>query len=245
MFKKFLALPILMLVLVVGLAACNGDEDQDDTEDNGENTSEIDPSEPVATVNDEEILAEEWQMLSNSIASQQMMQLQQSGIDPESEEGKKYIEQIESGAEEQALEQLIQQEAILQEAENTDFTVESDAIDAQYEETKNQFESQEEFETALENNSLTKESYKESIEEQLLTQNYLDDNMDSIEVTDEEVQEAYDEYKANQEAQGGEPEAFEDIEQQLRDSLKREEENKQIQDIVQTVMDDAEIERLI
>ncbi|MGM0436286.1 MAG: hypothetical protein ACQEQA_04475, partial [Bacillota bacterium] len=104
MFKKFLALPFLMLVLVVGLAACNSDEDQEDNEDSGDNTSEIAPDEVVATVNDEEILAEEWLMLSDSIASQQMMQLQQSGIDPESEEAQQYIEQIEQGAEDQALE---------------------------------------------------------------------------------------------------------------------------------------------
>ena len=245
MFKKYLALPFLMLVLVAGLAACNNDEDQENNEDNGDNTSEIAPDEVVATVNDEEILAEEWLMLSDSIAQQQMMQLQQSGINPESEEAQQYIKQIESGAEEQALEQLIQQEAVLQEAKTTEFTVKSEDIEAQYEETKAQFDTEEAFETALENNSLTKESYKESIEEQLLTQNYLDENMDSVEVADKEVQEAYDEYKANQEKQGGEVQAFEDLEEQIRNSLKSEKENKQIQEIVQTVMDDADIERLI
>ncbi len=245
MFKKYFALPFLMLVLVAGLAACNDDEDQEENNDNEDTTSEIAPDEVVATVNDEEILAEEWLMLSDSIAQQQMMQLQQAGINPESEEGKEYVEQIEKGAEDQALEQLIQQEAILQKAKTADFTVDSEDIDAKYEETKGQFETEEAFETALENNSLTKESYKESIEEQLLTQNYLDENMDSVEVSNEDVQKAYDEYKTRQENQGGDVQAFEDVEQQIRESLKSEEENKQIQKIIQSVMDETDVERLI
>ena len=245
MFKKYFALPFLMLVLVAGLAACNDDEDQEENNDNEDTTSEIAPDEVVATVNDEEILAEEWLMLSDSIAQQQMMQLQQAGINPESEEGKEYVEQIEKGAEDQALEQLIQQEAILQKAKTADFTVDSEDIDAKYEETKGQFETEEAFETALENNSLTKESYKESIEEQLLTQNYLDENMDSVEVSNEDVQKAYDEYKTRQENQGGDVQAFEDVEQQIRESLKREEENRQIQKIIQSVMDETDVERLI
>lgn len=238
MFKKFLALPFLMLVATLGLAACNSDEPTEQEEPEEEKTV-------VALVNEEELYEKDWKMLADSMASQQLMQLRQMGIDPDSEEAAQYVEQIESSAEESALEQLIQQEAILQEAKANDFEAEKDTIDTQFENTKSQFETEEAFNTALEDNNLTVESYRESIEEQLVTQAYLEDNMDPVELSDEEIETAYDEYVASNEEQEQEPESFEDVESQLTEQLKQEKENAQIQEIVEGVMDEADIERMV
>jgi|AntRauTorckE6833_2_1112554.scaffolds.fasta_scaffold02625_6 hypothetical protein len=247
MFKKFLA-GILMLTLVLGLTACNDEPEENSTptdQETGDTTSEMDPDEPVALVNGEEILAKEWQMMSDSIASQQFTQMQQMGINPQSEKGKQYVKEIETRADDMALEQLIQQEAVLQEAQNNHYSVESETVQTKFAETKAKFDTVEAFENALEQNDFTAETYRESIEKQLLTQQYLDDKMEPVELTDEQVKVAYEEYKTKTEEQSQELKSFEELKDPLREKLIKDHKNAQIQTIVQTVMDTANIERLI
>jgi len=69
--------------------------------------------------------------------------------------------------------------------------------------------------------------------------------MEPVELTDEQVKVAYEEYKTKTEEQSQELKSFEELKDPLREKLIKDHKNAQIQTIVQTVMDTANIERLI
>lgn len=216
--KLFLIVP-LMFLLIGTLAACGDDE------------------EVVATVNGEAIYESEWQQ----VVDQMTMQYTQMGMDLESEEGSEMLEMIED----QALESLIQQTAVVQYAVDEGTKVNDSDIDGRIDEMIAQYGGESEFEAVLEENDYTMDSFKDYLYDELIIETFLDDYLDDVDVSEEEVKEYYEEYTAQFEDEEEDPEDLEDIEDQIVNQIKQESEQEQIQFIIELAMEDAEIERKI
>ena len=207
----------------------------------------------VAIVNDVEIYE------SDVDASVDLMavQYQQYGLDFESEQGQTMLPAIRN----QALENLIQQEVLLQAAKNAGFSVSDETIDAEIENTKAHFSTDEDYEEALENAGLTHESYRI----QLVIGEFFESEIVVKEVSEEEIQALYDEalehYEAEKEAaeqgnengddntdEDGDDNGFPDLEE-LRDEIEehliQEDRQAQISELVGRLMSESDIERLV
>jgi len=216
--KRFLLIVPLALILIGGLAAC------------GDNGDEV-----IATVGDEEIMESEWQ----DTVDQMSMQYEQFGIDLDSEEGAQYRVMIE----EQALESLIQQAALVQVAKSEGIDVSEETLDEELETFIGQYPSEDDFHAALEENGYTEDDFREMLKEEMIVEQFIDQQIDDVEVDQEDIEERYEQYVGEAEAQGEEPEPFEEIEDQLEEQVVQEQEQEQIQVIVEDVLDQVEIER--
>ncbi|MGM0523380.1 MAG: SurA N-terminal domain-containing protein [Bacillota bacterium] len=78
-----------------------------------------------------------------------------------------------------------------QDAEARGIKVTDQDVTEALEDTKAQFESEEEYETALTQLAYTEESFKQSLKEQLLQQMYMDEVIETEDVTEEEINEFY------------------------------------------------------
>ncbi|WP_280768273.1 SurA N-terminal domain-containing protein [Salipaludibacillus daqingensis] len=252
--KALLALPLSAAIL---LAACGGENDEANNGDNsanqennniteeennnlasnengegdmdGEADMEADPEEAVATVNGEEIKMAD---LQAQMAQYQQMFAQQ-GVDFEDEENAEMLMQIQQGI----LDQLITQEVITQEARDKDIEVSEEELEAELEEIRAQFESEEELEEYLATQNYTVEEMEEEIRDILLIEEFrkmehVDE--DEFDVTEDEVREYYDQLAM----QDPEIAEFEEIEDELESEVKE-------QQYIQQLRDDADIEILI
>lgn len=216
--KKFLMILSIGFVLMFA-AACEED------------------AEPVAIVNDEEILEKEYELM----VDQMKQPYKQQGMDFEGEQGEMMLEQIES----MALETLIQQEVIIQQAEADGHSVSDEEIDEKFEEAKAGFQTEEDFEEALEENNYTEETFRSFLADELLIEAYLDAEIDEVEISDEDIEEAYEEYKKNMEEHEDDPEPLEEIEDKLEEQIIQQKEQELINEHVEGIKEDSDIERLI
>ncbi|MCK4262193.1 peptidylprolyl isomerase [bacterium] len=99
-------------------------------------------------------------------------------------------------AQQQALERLIEERILLQEAKNRDIEVREDRIERRLEEVRGRFSSEEEFGEALNSENLSLQRLKKRIEEELMVQRLVDWEVRSkIRVGGEESREFYRENK--------------------------------------------------
>lgn len=133
----------------------------------------------AATVNGEPIYTEE--------VDKQLEQLGQDHESLEGQQGEEYIKQVEK----QILDDLIEQKLVLQEAEKEKIKVSDKEIDDWIKQAKQQFASEQEFESKLKELNLTVEELKKSRREQLLRQKMIEKITKDIKVTDKEVEEYY------------------------------------------------------
>lgn len=205
----------------------NGSDGETDVEIDEE--AETDPDEVVATVNDEELIMSDLQQ----ILAPQMAQIEQMEGQVEEEQMEELLAQVQT----QAVEQLVNQELILQTANEYDIQVDEETVQSQLEQTKAQFEDEEQFEQALESENLTLDELENSFREQLKIQNlltldHLDD--DEITVSEEDVQALYDQAAA----QNPEIGKFEDVQAEMEQQAKGQQYIKQLRE-------EADIEILI
>ncbi|RPF53170.1 SurA N-terminal domain-containing protein [Aquisalibacillus elongatus] len=266
--KKFLT-AILIVMLTAFLAACSGDSDEGDNpeegqeedgqEENGEeegqgeegqgeeaqqeaiNVDEIESDEVVATVNDTEILGEEFKSSVDRVTQMYQQQLGGQGID-----------QMQAQIQQQALDQLINREVIKQEAQSQDLSVSDEEISEEYdnqingliEQSQGEFEDEEQV---LEQVGMNEEELKDSLQTDLLIQKYLDENLEEPEVTDEEIQEQYDNMKAQMEESesGEEVPSLEEVEDSIVQQIQSQKQGQQQQELIQNLREDYEIETLV
>jgi len=221
MVKKWILIIPLALLFVGTLAACGSDDEQT----------------VVATVNGEEIYENEWQQT----VDQMTMQYTQMGMDLESEEGQQMLEMIE----EQALDSLIQQTAVVQYAVEEGVSVSDDEIQEEIDAMIEQHGGEDEFESVLEQNDHTMDSFRDFLYDELTIEAYLDEYLDEVEVSEEEINEYYEGYAEQFEDEDEEPEDLEDIEDEIINQIQQEAQQEQIQTLIETAMEDAEVERKI
>ncbi|ADH99675.1 SurA N-terminal domain-containing protein [Salisediminibacterium selenitireducens] len=244
--KAWLALP---LSAVFVLSACSGNEegttlldnendngaDQSETEASNQSDPSAEPSESVlnlegdvvATVNGEDIPMANLEMQ----LQQYEMMFAQQGIDFEDEENMALLMQIQEGI----VDELIQLELLVQEADSQNIQADEDEVQAEMEQIRSQFD--DDFEEVLASQGYTEDLLENEIRDslklnQLLSPEYIE-TLD-FEVTDEELEEAYEQ----QAAQNPEIGPFED----LRDDL----ELQVVQSkYLEQLYEDADIEILI
>lgn len=228
-------------VLVFGLAACgNGQGDV------------------AAVVNGEEIPMSEFNKMYES-QKEQMLQSQQSAS--QSQQGgdseEKDSESEASLSDDQkkqlktsVLENVINVELILQDAEEQEITASEDKVKEQFNQMKEQ-SGEDKFKEILKENDLTEEDLKKNIEDNLVIQKYFEKNMDEAEVTEKELKEEYDKMKQQYEAMNKQSEQemeipkFEDSKEQLKSSVKKSKQQKQQQEIIDKLRENGEIEKKV
>lgn len=198
----------------------NGDpqNEQQQNENNGET---------AATVNGEKI--------SQSQLEARMMQTQQSlGTSTDVSE-----EEMQT----QALNSLINEALIMQEAENQGVTVSDEEVNNSYQTIEDRFDDESQFQQTLDEQGLTKEDLKENIRRELMTQKYLQNNInqEEVSVADEEIQQTYDQLSSQRE---GVP-PLEEIKPQLKQQLQSQKQNQLIQQLIEQLRNNTDIQKNI
>lgn len=200
MLKKQLRVLLGLLVFSLLLVACSEDEEENTApdesdapiEETGDTTEQterepldvnmsdeetVDASTVVLVINGEEVTGETYNETYFN-TKRYMMQNNQDVSD---------IELIK----EQTLTTLKSYTLLRQDAKERGIEVTDQDVTNALEETKAQFESNEEYETALTQLAYTEESFKQSLEEQLLQQTYMDEVIETEAVTEDEITEFY------------------------------------------------------
>lgn len=240
----------LVLVLVLMLSACGGTVEQEVQN----NESETSMGESIAIVNGENIYEVEY----NRMTERMMASYEQQGMSFEGDQGEEMLEQIQQ----QTLEMMIQQKVLLQEVQRLGLSPSEESVDEQLNSIRSQFDTDEEYEAALEQNMFSEKEFKETLVQELSIEVFLDENMSEVVVTDDELEEYYKQYKTQQEEQikaiedSGEevPEdqlsmmevsSFEDMKAELEASLVQQKEQEQIMTLIDKLIEDSDIEILM
>lgn len=183
----------------------------------------------VATVNGEDVTAEE---LQQSIASVQQNALQQ-GMNPDDPEAAAQIE-------EQALTVLLNTTLLVQAAQNADIAVSEEQIDEQINQLEAQFGSPEALEEQAQALGMTMEDLRNDIREQVAVDTLIQQSEEyaAVEVTTEEVQEVYDTLTQ----QGQELPAFAEVEADIEAQLRAQKEQQAIVALIDRLREEAQIE---
>lgn len=220
MLKKLILLS-LITILVFSLVGCN-EEANNDVED------------AVAIVNGEEISREKFDSL---VDQQKIMISQQQEIDFESEDGKEMLGRLE----EYVLENLIVEKVLIQEAREMGYEVTKEDVEKELEEIIFQFGSEEEFEELLKENNIELDELKETINNEMIVNEYVENELDEIKVSEEEAKAIYDQYKeGNQDMPD-----FEDIKEQIIEDTKRQKREREISKLIDDLVENSDIEKFI
>lgn len=192
---------------------------------------DLESNKPVAIVNNQEISAQDFRQLRSQIADQQ-------GVDINSLD-----EQTKKQFERQVLDALISQELIKQEAQESNVAIDIQLIDQQIESFKQQFPNPEEFQSALTAQGLTEEQLRNSISDNLLTQNYLSQQLSFSEITatSEEIESLYQQISES----GQEVPALETVYGQVEQSVIAQKQQELIEELVKELREESNIEILI
>lgn len=258
-YKKIL-LPFVAGALALSLAACSEDDKATKEEKPKEETAQqgteqkeptkeelaaaeemeaklaeqqVDKSEIVAVVNDEELTGAEYNTALTSIQGQ----MQQSGQDPTSKEA---VEQVKS----QVLDAIVNQTLILQKAEESKLTATEEEINKEYASYEEQFGGEEGMKAALEAEKMDVETLKAQIGQSIVFEKYKEKAVPAKKVTDKEIQEYYDQAAAQaKEAESAqELPPFEEAKEEIRGILEQQQQQQLFAAHVEELKKDAKIE---
>ncbi|SES86106.1 SurA N-terminal domain-containing protein [Natronincola peptidivorans] len=221
-----LGLILLVGVLALSFAACTATEE-------APGASETNQGEVVALVNNQEIYKSDFDRVLEGMKSQYL----QFGIDFDSEDAKEILVELEK----EAINNLVRHEVLLQDAKEKGYEAPQDELDYEIERIKGQFESEEEFENALEINNITLEQLKRNIGNEMILGEYLQQELGEESVTEEELRELYEVYSEMMEDI---PE-FEEIRYQLIEEIQYERFQEKFEVYVGKLMEENTIEILL
>ncbi|HLQ71624.1 MAG TPA: SurA N-terminal domain-containing protein [Bacillota bacterium] len=246
--KKKWLLSIVLAGLLAILGACgssdNNDNKNNDNNNNGEETAgEADMPEPdlddipdvVAEVNGESIEKDEFKNVYEGQFQQMAMQAQMSGEEIDQDDLKK-----------QTADLIINQELVLQEAENRDYEVSDDDVDELLKDIMEQqgAESKDDFFDQLEEQDVEKDDFMDDIKKQVMLNQLIDEEAGDTEPSDKEVKDFYEQYK-EQQAQADvdeeDMESLDDLKPEIVEQLKKQKENEAMQTLVEKLREDGDI----
>ncbi|NBJ70027.1 MULTISPECIES: SurA N-terminal domain-containing protein [Clostridia] len=233
----------LTLTLAMVLAACGGDKEADktaqqeeqqeegNTEDGGKqpepvkitDEEKVDKEKAVVSVNGEEIKGERY----NPAYLQLKTMNTQFNQDVDNDQLKQ-----------QTIDMLVNQQLINQDASDKGIEVSDDEVQKEFDTIKK--EGAERLNTALEQFQLNEDQFKNMLRDNLITSQYLESEFD-IKVTDKEVEDYYKQIKEQSEEIG----KLEDLKDQIKQTLKEEKTNEQLQKRVEALKKDAKVETFI
>lgn len=184
----------------------------------------VENSEPVATVNGEEITRSELDALRTQVATQQ-------NTDPGTIDEK------------QVLDTLIAQALIRQAAAQTDVTVSDEQVAAEVSSLTAQVGGEEAFTQAMAAQGITEDELRSQIRDQLITQAYLEQELElsQITATDEEVTTAYEEIATG----GEEVPPLEEVRGQVEELVIQQKQQTEVDALIAQLRAEAEVEVLI
>lgn len=243
----------ILFLTIFALAACSGNGDDENSEQNGSEELEqgemegpkaleledFDADETILIINGEEITREEFDA---QFERTKQMVSEQYGIDLDSEENAMFLPEMQH----QTMENLIGQRVLTQEAKDKGIEVTDEELDENIGMLVQQFGGEEGFQEALEADNLTKEDLDRLVREELLISQLfeMELNFDTIEITNEEIEEFYAQYEVTMEQQGQEVPPLEEIEEQITMQLQQQKAQEKQQIYVSALLDQSEIERL-
>ncbi|MCQ6275473.1 SurA N-terminal domain-containing protein [Bacillus sp. V3B] len=213
MLKRISSFFILLGVTALILGACSSGNSGE-----GKTTKK---SEIVATVNDNEILKEDYDnQLELTKASYEEQGLDLANLDS------KELEQS-------VLDQLINTELLLQTAQDKGISIKQSEIDSELNNIKSQFEDEEQYKEALEESMLTEETLEEQFRDQLLITEYIDSNIDDSSVSEDEVKAIYEQYKEQALSQQQEIPDFETIKPQMEEQAIAQKKEQKVSELIE------------
>ncbi len=216
-----------------------GAEGQNQPEQSQEIGTDLDDDDAMAVINGEEILKEEF---TKEFERTKVMVSAQYGIDLEAEENEALIPQLQQ----QAMQNLVSQTVLLQEAENQDLNPSEEEVEANLDQLKEQLGGEEGYQEALEEDNLTEEELKEMLSQEAMISQVIENNvnLESVEVTEEEIENYYEQYTAQMEEQQQEVPPLEEIEGDLKAQIQQQKTQEIEQAYIQNLMDESDIEIL-
>ncbi len=177
-----------------------------------------DTSEVVATVNGETITR-------NDVAAAKAQQQAAGG---------------QEATDQQVVDALIANALVMQDAAAQGAVATETEIDQQIAQVRSQFDTEAEFEAALQEQGVTLNEFRAGVADQLTIQKYLTANIDTnaITVTEEEIQTAYDQIAASQD----DIPTLEDVSSQIESLLLQQKQQQLINELVAELRADAEID---
>ncbi|MBT2652864.1 MULTISPECIES: SurA N-terminal domain-containing protein [Oceanobacillus] len=238
--KKWTLLIILSLTMF--LVACSDDEAESDEQANqAENQEDQAQQQEPLEISDEEVVNEGESVVVvngsevngttyNAAYSLVKSMMHQSGQDTSDLDALK----------DQTVDFLVEQELMLQEANNVGIEVTDEELE---EELKAYKESADEgqFNTMLEQLNMTEENFKNQLRYDLTTMEYVEQEFE-VEVTDKEVEELYNQMTEQSE---GEAQELSEVEDQLRASIEQQKQQQQYAQKVEELKESAEIDKKI
>ena len=249
MFRKSSRLMII-LSLVLVLAACGTQESSGSESGN----AEFELGDPIATVNGVTIHNGPYER-----AIQRMViSYEQQGLSFEGEYGEMIMEQISQ----QTLNQMIQIEVLVQEAEKHGLLPSDSDLLAEMDSFRNQYDSDEDYQKALSDNLFTEDEFRSILREDLSIEALFDAMLPETVVTEEEVLQHYEDMVESiqlqideMRAEGKEftteelarmsPPFFEEIREELKAQLIQQKSQENQMEYLDALMEDSEIEVLI
>lgn len=239
--KTLWLLPILLIAFFI-FTACeeNGDiENSENPPDEQENPHDLDYDEDtvLVTVNGDEITQGHYDMyilqLKNRYEAQHGMDLD----DPQHGD-------VAAELQIRAMNELIEQRALVQRSRELNLSVSSSYVDQQIQGIIQQQGSQTAFETFLEDRDLTQEDLETLIEEDYLISKLYDEELSLEEITyeEEELTALYDRFVEQRQDMGREPEPFEEVEDDLIQSLLQRIRHEKQQNYIENLIKDSDIE---
>ncbi len=189
-------------------------------------------SKTVATVNGSEITASELDERYESALP--LFEGQGLQVDGQEEEIKR-----------QVLTGLVNETILLQKAEEAGIEITDEEVDIQFNQVREQFPDEEQYQNQLSQNNLTEEGLKENIRRDLIIGKLISAEVgEPSPVTEEEVREYYDEIVA-QAPEGSEIPPFEEISETLHLQLENEESGQAQNEYIDILRNEADIEIFI
>ena len=239
MMKKFIV-GSLLLILAMVLVAC-GDKDEEEETKGEENPlapsvdisdeEKVDDDKVVAVVNGNEVKGGVY----NLVYAQLKLQSAQLGDETDNDEMKDLT-----------MESVIDREIVMQEAKEEGIDITEEEAEKEFKTMKE--ENSEALETLLEQYQITEDGFKEQLRFELIMDEFLSKTID-VDVSDDDVKEFYEEAKEEAEEAEGEGEGeipeFDEVKDQIKESMEQEEMTIALQDKVDEIKETAEIERKI
>lgn len=222
----FFTVIALVGVLIIGCTA---------EEDNSNETTDV-----AATVNGIDISMERFEDSVDMMKSS----YEQQGIDLEGEEGQQLLEQINQ----QAINSLVQEEVLMQAVEQEGLEISEEELEEEFTKIKDEFETEEEFQSALEMSGFTEEEFKTALATDIEIGQFIDNEMEEVSVSEDELNEMYEQYIELLESYSEETEetqevpTFEEIKDQLEAQIKQGKQQEQLQQIMEKLMEESDVE---
>lgn len=229
--KKIFFITIVLVGLLVLGCSPNGEDISDD---------ELEKEDVAATVNGVNISKEDFENTVNRMVQSYEMQ----GFTFEDEDGEEMLEQIRN----QAIDSLVKDEVLFQEAEKEGYDASEEDIQEQLELLKDQFPSEDDFNTALQENNLTELDVTDMIARDIKIEQFVESKIKGITVDEEEVKEMYDQYKEQFEASKEEADEaqimpdYEEVKSQLEMQIRQQKEQAYFMEMMEDLMEQNEID---